>query len=389
MKGKQIAILLALLVIVGGIGLFLQKRNQSAWRESAAPPGGKLLDFPINDVTQVVIRDSKEEVRLEKQNGVWTVVEKDYPAAFERVSGLIRQLWELHPLQQIKAGPSQFGRLGLSEPGHGDNAGTVVELKDQKNKTLAKIIAGKRVMPSGLGPENFRRLASIPMGRYVLAPGVGGDTVCLVNQPLEVDAKPQSWLKRDFIKIENPTSIELAGHTPARHWRLSRSDTQADWKLAGANQNEKLNNVAAHSFANLLAALRFNDVLPADAKPEQHGLDKPDVLTVQTSDRFTYTLNIGKLAGDNYPVSISVAADPVKERVPAPDEKPDAKAKLDEEFQKHLKQLEEKAAAEKEYGKRIYLVPKYSLEPFLKDRADLLAKATPTPAPSTTPHKRR
>jgi hypothetical protein len=227
------------------------------------------------------------------------------------------------------------------------------------------------------------------MGRYVLAPGIGGDTVCLVNQPLEVDAKPQSWLKRDFIKIENPTSIELAGHTPARHWRLSRSDTQADWKLAGANQNEKLNNVAAHSFANLLAALRFNDVLPADAKPEQYGLDKPDVLTVQTSDRFTYTLNIGKLAGDNYPVSISVAADPVKERVPAPDEKPDAKAKLDEEFQKHLKQLEEKAAAEKEYGKRIYLVPKYSLEPFLKDRADLLAKATPTPAPSTTPHKRR
>jgi len=72
----------------------------------------------------------------------------------------------------------------------------------------------------------------------------------------------------------------------------------------------------------------------------------------------------------------------VKERPASPDEKPQDKARLDEEFKTRLKQLEEKAAAEKECEKQIYLVPKGSLNPFLKDRAELLAKPSASPMPS-------
>jgi len=62
---------------------------------------------------------------------------------------------------------------------------------------------------------------------------------------------------------------------------------------------------------------------------------------------------------------------------------------LDEEFKTHLKQLDEKAASEKECEKRIYLVPKFSLDPFLKDRADLIAKPSASHTPSPTPPKKR
>jgi hypothetical protein len=61
---------------------------------------------------------------------------------------------------------------------------------------------------------------------------------------------------------------------------------------------------------------------------------------------------------------------------------------LDEQFKTRLKQLEEKASSEKEYQQRIYLVSKFNLDPFLKDRADLLAKPSPTPSPLATPRKR-
>src|SRR5262249_7628524 len=393
MKRKQIVILLVLVAIIGAIGLFLQKRSQSEWAQSSAS-AATMLDFPINDVARVVIRGANGQVNIAKKKDFWVVEEKaDYPANFERASKLIRQLWELHPVQELKVGQSQFSRLELVEPGspqdrsavanQSHKPGTVVELKDKDGKTLAKLVAGKQNMQKSEGLRQF----PMPMGRYVLASQTG--KVALVSQTIDVDAKPESWLKRDFIKIENPESIALQNQTVARHWALTRSDAKADWKLADAKGSEELNKPVASSFASLLASLRFTDVLPPDANPAEHGLDKPEVLTIRTFDRFAYTLKIGKLSGDNYLVSVSVTADPVTERTASPDEKPEDKAKLDEEFRTRLKQLEEKAVSEKEFEKRIYLVPKFSVDPFLKDRTDLLAKPTASPAPPATPRRKR
>jgi hypothetical protein len=303
----------------------------------------------------------------------------DYPANFERVSGLIRQLWELRPVQEFKVGPSQFGRLELVEPGQGDSAGTLVELKDKDAKNLAKIIVGKRNMRKS---DDFPggRFGGFPVGAYVMAPKSG--RVGLVSQNMQTEANPTLWLKHDFIKIDKPSSITLSGQNGPRHWTLMRPDEKADWKLADAKPNEEINRETISTLTSVLASPSFTDVLPGDAKPQEHGLDKPEVVTIETFDRFTYTLNVGKLSGENYPVTVSVAADPAKERTPPPDEKAEDKPKRDEEFKTQLKKLEDKAAAEKEYGKRIYLLAKFSIDPILKDRADLLAKKTPPPSPA-------
>jgi hypothetical protein len=341
-----------------------------------------------------VIRGADGHVNIAKKNDLWVVEEKtDYPANFERASKLIRQLWELHPVQELNVGQSQFSRLELVEPGppqdksavanQGGKSGTVVELKDKDGKALAKLVAGKQDMRKGEGPQQF----PMPMGRYVLAPQTG--KVALVSHTIDVDAKPESWLKPDFIKIEDPESIALQDQSEARHWTLTRSDVKADWKLADAKGSEEINKPVVSSFASMLDALRFTDVLPPDANPAEHGLDKPEVLTIRTFDRFAYTLKIGKVPGSNYAVAVSVTADPATERTASPDEKPEDKAKLDEEFKTRLKQLEEKAVSEREFEKRIYLVPKYNLDILLKDRADLLAKPTPSPMPSATPLRKR
>ena len=101
MKGKQLALVLVLLVAVGGVALFLNQRNSASWSETATTSSGKVLDFPLNDVSQVTIKEGDAELNLVKKDDVWKVKERaDYPADFDKVGALIRKLWEL----QARAG---------------------------------------------------------------------------------------------------------------------------------------------------------------------------------------------------------------------------------------------------------------------------------------------
>src|SRR5476649_1133120 len=130
MKGKQLALVLVLLVAVGGVALFLNHRNSASWSETATASSGKILDFPLNDVSHVTIKESGAELNLVKKDDIWTVKERaDYPANFELTGGLIRKLWELRPVQDVKVGPSQLARLQLTEPAPGSTAGTLLDLK--------------------------------------------------------------------------------------------------------------------------------------------------------------------------------------------------------------------------------------------------------------------
>src|SRR5215467_14339719 len=135
MKRKQIVILLVLVAIIGAIASVLQRRSQSEWAESSASTA-KILDFPINDVARIVIRGADGHVDIAKKNDLWVVEEKaDYPADFERASKLIRQLWELHPVQELNVGQSQFSRLHLIEPGPPQDKSTVAK-QDENTGTV-------------------------------------------------------------------------------------------------------------------------------------------------------------------------------------------------------------------------------------------------------------
>ena len=91
-------------------------------------------------------------------------------------------------------------------------------------------------------------------------------------------------------------------------------------------------------------------MLPADTKPEQIGLDKPTVVTLDTFDNFTYTIKLGQKTNDNLPMVVAVTAQIPKERTPGKDEKPEDKARLDKEFKEKQKKLEDKLSQEQSYG---------------------------------------
>lgn len=381
MKGKQLAIVLVLLIVVGGIALFLNHRNSASWSETATTTTGKVLDFPLNDVSDVTIKGGGTELNLGKKDEVWMVKERaDYPADFAKVSALIRKLWELKPVQDVKAGPSQLAQLQLTEPAPGSASGTLLDLKGAGGKRLAALMLGKKNLrnpdqPAGEG-------GGFAVGRYVMGQD-GSNRVFLVSDTFEeIEMKPEQWLNRDFIKIENAKSIAVDGTTPAMSWKIVRDAAASPWKLADAKPGEDLDNAKASGVASHLSAASFADVLPPDAPVTETALDKPSTVRIDTFDNFVYEFRIGKLAGKNYPALVSVKAELPKERTPGPDEKPEDKARLDQEFQTKQKQLTDKLATEQKLQARPYLIAKSTIDQILKERVSLLAEKKPVPSPS-------
>ena len=132
----------------------------------------------------------------------------------------------------------------------------------------------------------------------------------------------------------------------------------------------------ASGVVNPLNSPSFADVTATNGAAN---LDKPTVATVDTFDNFTYTLKVGQKTNENYPLAMSVAGQLAKERTPGKDEKPEDKDKLDKEFKEKQKKLEEKLAQEKPFENWVYLVSSWTVEPFLKERAQLLVEKKEEP----------
>jgi Domain of unknown function (DUF4340) len=384
MKGKQLALVLVLLVALGGIALFLNQRNSASWSSTATATSGKVLDFQLNDVSQVTIKEGGTELNLARKDDAWRVKERaDYPADFDKVGALIRKLWELRPVQDVNVGPSQLARLQLTEPAPGSNNGTLLDLKGGGDKRLAALLLGKKYLKNQDQPASEG--GGFAVGRYVMGED-GSHRVFLVSDTFdEIQMKPETWLSHDFIKIENPKLIAVTGTTPAINWKIVRDAATSPWKLTDPKPGEELDNAKAAGVASMFSYGSFADVLPSDAPVAETGLDKPSTVHIETFDNFSYELRIGKLTGENYPVLVSVKAELPKERVPAADEKPEDKAKLDQEFQTKQKQFTDKLAKEQKLPTRPYLIAKATIDQVLKDRASLKPSPSPSPASLSPP----
>jgi Domain of unknown function (DUF4340) len=385
MKRTQLAILILLVVVLGAAAFLLARRSTTSWQSSTEHLPDKLVSLPINDVAQITIQQPNAQVHLKKKGDTWVVADRaDYPANFEMISTLIRKVWELKPVQEVKVGPSQLSRLSLLEPGQGEKSGTLVDFKNADGKRLTAVLFGKKYLRASDQP--FAQGGAFPAGRYLM-PEDGAHHVSLVTDPFpQIDDQTERWLDRDFIKIEKPASIALAEPSQGMNWKLEQDPASKEWKLADAKPEEKLDATKATQMASAVGSIAsFTDVLAPDAKPETTGLDKPVTFTVTTEDGFTYTLNVGKKRDESYPLTVSVSANLPSVRLPAKGEKPEEKVKADKEFQTKRESLEKKLAKEKKFEGRIFLVPKFGIEQLEKNRSELLApKPSPSPNPSPT-----
>jgi len=381
MNSRQLSLLLVVALVLGAIGWFFFHRGARSWESAPIAADAKVLTFPLNDVAHITIKDGSSELNLVRQPDGWAVRERaDFPANFEQVSRLLQKIWNLKPVQSLQVGPSQLARLDLLEPAKGGQTGTLLDLKDKDGKRINALLAGKQYLKKS--NQSFAP-AGFPAGRYVM-PEDGSKRVFLIADAMQdLVTKPERWLDHGFIKVEKPKTIALAGTTPTLQWKIQREPESANWKFADAKPGEEVDQTKVSGLASSLSNLSFADVLDPKATPESTGLDKPSAATIETFDGITYTLKIGKLETDKYPVTVAITSALATQREPAPNEKAEDKKKLDDEFAAQKKELEEKVAKEKKFEGRAFLINKYGIDQLLKNRSDLI-KAEPTPTPSAS-----
>ena len=371
MNGKQLGLLIVLLVVLGGAGLLVQHSRNKSSDTAEQGAGGKLFgdDFPVNDVLHISIKQGTNELNLVKKD-IWRVRERsDYPASFPQITDFLLKAAGLKIIQTEQIGPSQLARLQLAT-GPETNSGIVLDLKDKNDKSLKTVTLGKMHMSkppanSQFGGEGF------PDGRYVLLAGDTQDALLVADPLNNAEPKPEQWLNKDFFKVERPRAIAVIFPAATNSWKLTRDTETGEWKLGDIKRGEQLDTNKISGVTGPFASPTLNDVLPLSATTNW---DKPTVVTVDTFDDFTYTVAIGKKTNDDYPMTVTVAANFPRERVPARDEKPEDKAKADKAWSDRQRQLDDKLAKTKALAGWAYLVPAWNVDPTLKERKDLLVE---------------
>jgi hypothetical protein len=369
-RGPLIGVL-AVLVVLGAAGAAVLVSERSAWTGADSHAGQKVFpDLRISDVAEIAIGDAEGRLRLARQKDGWSVRERaDFPADTDRIGELLVKLAELKVVQREALPESQRARLQLVEPKDKESkdAGTRLELKDEKGSVLASLLLGKKVLkapPPGTPPRGEPEAT----GRYVTA-GSETSTLLAVSDPLaQVEAKADRWIVKDLIRVDRSKTISAVGNDGRPRWTVARNGESVDWKFADSSLRPDLQK--ATDLASALYWINAADVV-GDPKTDT-GLARPVVIKAVTFDGLTYTLRVGNRVGDNYYLGLAVAGEPAKARVAAKGEKAGDKAKNDKEFEEGRKKLIERIEREKRLERWTYVVAKSSLDPLLRDRAQLL-----------------
>ncbi|HKI68893.1 MAG TPA: DUF4340 domain-containing protein [Verrucomicrobiae bacterium] len=379
MNKKQFAILVFVLLVLGGAGLMLYKRQNNSW-ESAAPGTGKKIlgELPVNDITRIVIRHGTNELNLFKTNDMWLVQERgNYPANFSQISSFLIKAQNLKAVQVEPIGPSQLGRLDLATR-QGTNLATEVVFDGTGGKVINTLLLGKKHMRKSTQPSPYGGMGNEgwPDGRYVMV-GDNKDTVMLISDPLtEIEPNASQWLDKDFFKVAHASTVAVDYPAATNSWKLTRQTEFGQWKLADPDPGELLDSNKVSSISNPLSNPSFADVA-VGLTPKETGLDHPTVIKLDTFDQFHYTVNVGAKTNDQYYLTVATTADIPQKRPVGKDEKPAEKAKLDKAFNAHKEQMETKLKQEQALGRWTYLVSSWTVQPLLKKRSELLEKPKP------------
>lgn len=372
MNRKQFLWLMLAVLLLGGTGLALFWQDLTAYRDSGAKIGARLMpELKISDVAKLRLQDASQEVTLVIKDKVWRVEQRGgYPADFAEISGLILKLLDVKIVQSETVGASLHPRLNLAVPGKGakEGTGTLVELSDASGKVLVSLVLGKVSLKKDPMNPLPNAKDGVPAGRHVLVAG-RGDSVAVVSDPLEkAVADPGAWVAKDFFKADRIRSLQLAGEGVSP-WKIARDEEWGQWKFVGGGG--MLNPSAAVTATNALGSLAFSDVVIDD----KTGTDKAAVLTAETFDNLTYTVRLAPHANGDFVLRYSVAGTPPKTRKPEADgknaEKPEDAAKRDKEFADNLQRLEARVMLEQARSQWAYVVPGKAAAPLLMKREQM------------------
>lgn len=396
---------LVLLVVLAGALI-----GWAAWTMRLQPkPGTALIGtkvlpgLPINQVNKIVLITTNGTLTLAKVKGTWTVANRfNYPAAFDKIADNLLQLSNMKVGQVITTSESQKGAFNLLDPaamppGHKEQAGTRVELRDEKDGLLATLLIGKpfmRASPDG-GRQAQLSFGDYPDGQYVQT---ADGHIFLVGKTLDrlTDDIP-NWLASEFINVgaADIQSISVTGPDRAPI-NLVRPKEGKPLTLEGLKDAEGiLDATKVNQMNGALNFLSFDDIAAPTLSPNETGLEHPVVFEAKTYQGQIYTLRIGNtLTNDTFDRYIQVAATWKAPAEPKTDTKPDGGQRTTDDRPQEAKtntldaakasqQKADESANESDKARTLneqlsawtFILKSYRAEPLLIKRAELIKKA--------------
>ena len=344
MNARFALILVVLLVILGGGALLYQYQERSQRPGNVGTLGRNLhKDLKAAEVSKIRLVEPKSTLTLQQKDDRWVIGERgDFPADVAKVREFVVQALALKVGQSEPIGEKDRARLNL------DESGTQLEFAGADGKALSRLIVGKKYFKREVDNPDKARAD----GRFVALPDEP-KMVYIVSDPLtQATTKSSEWIDKTSFKVERVKTLEVR-YPEGAGYRIERDGDNADWRLAGAKPDEKLEVTKANAASYSLGLLELADVAPKDT-----ALEEPVSIQASTLDGLTYSIKVGKLQGDNYPVSFSSSGT----------------LRKDDKDAERLKKVEERLPREKLLSGYVLLIPKSKLEDTLKKRGEMLEK---------------
>lgn len=350
MNARSAAVLLVLLVALGG-GALLVHRQEQAQRPAAADLLGQplLKGLAASAIAAIAIHEPGSTLTLQRRDDQWTLAERaGFPADLDQVRRLVLAALELKVGGSEPLNDKDRARLGL------DGKGAQIEFRDARGKALAKLVVGRKYFKRE--PENPDQAPGD--GRFVQLPEDPG-TAYIVADPLALaTAKSASWIAKTGFGAEKLRSMEVDMPGVSK-WRIERSGDNADWKLTPLYAGEKLDAIRANSASYSLNRVELSDVAAPALRAEDSGLDKPVTVVASTFEGLTYTLKIGKPHGDDYYAMLWITGEPKAAGADATE---------------RARRLAERLPREKALAGQVLLIARSKFEDVLRKRPELLEK---------------
>lgn len=384
MKLKTLIILLILAVLLVGLAYY-SAQNKKPFSSPSAIGSKVLPNLPVNRVGKIVITSKDGVTTVAKSKEKWVVASRfNYPANFDKVADVIRELSELKVGQTVNASPSQLDAFNLVSPAAAGtnkqaNAGTLLELRDEKEGFLAALLIGKGFMrqQAASSTETMMGFGGYSDGQYVQS--VDGK-VYLVAKSLErMMESAKTWLADNFINAPAADIKEITVSGPDRaEIKLARAKNGDSFTLADLRPEEgTLESSKINQITGALNRLGFDDVADPALTLKETGLDRPIIFKATAKDGLIYTLQLGNtLTNDTFDryLMISVINEPPADQQTS--DKPKEETAKKEAEKKNAS--EQAAALNDTFGSWIYIIKSYRAEPILLARDDLIKKPEPS-----------
>ncbi len=342
MNARVVLVLVVLLAVLGGGALLYQWQERTRRPDNVATLGKALFkDLQAANVAAIRIVEPKSALTIRQKDDAWVIAERaDFPADVSKVRAFVVQALSLKVGQSEPIGEKDRARLNL------DESGTQVQFDGADGKPLSRLIVGKKYFKREVdNPEKAKA-----DGRFVALPDEP-KTVYIVSDPLnQATTRSAEWIDKASFQVEKVKTLEVR-YPDGGGYRIERDGDNAEWRLANPRPGEKLEVTKANAASYSLSLLEL-----ADFAPKGTPLEQPASIQATTLDGLSYSIQVGKLQGDNYPVRFSFSGTPRK----------------DEKDAERLKKLETRLPREKLLSNYVLLIPKGKLEDTLKKRADLL-----------------